>query len=105
MTQRRKECDRIKSDAMKIEEKAQRTLATILENIGEDATESIKHISNDGDVAYKQKCQWIMEGSANATRTAVSNDDHTRVELIRGIDEANCWDRHTQRCNESNHKH
>jgi hypothetical protein len=59
-------------------------LATILENIGEDATESVKHITNDEEVSYKQKCQWIMEGLANAH---CGNNDTTRVELIRGIEE------------------
>ena len=37
LIQWRRECDRIRSDAMDLEGKAQKALATILENIGEDA--------------------------------------------------------------------
>ena len=84
LIQWRRECDRIRSDAMDLEGKAQKALATILENIGEDATDSVKHITNDEEVSYKQKCQWIMEGLANAH---CGNNDTTRVELIRGIEE------------------
>ena len=84
MSQWRRECDRIKSDAMKNEEKAQKALATILQNIGLDAIQAIKHIRDDEDNSYKQKCQWIMGALQNAF---CGNNDHTRVELTRGIDE------------------
>ena len=57
MSQWRRECDRITSDAMRNEEKAQKALATILQNIGIDAIEAIKHICDDRDNSYKQKCQ------------------------------------------------
>ena len=74
MAQCRRKCDRIKSDEMRNEENAQKALATILENIGLDAIEAIKHIRDDGDVSYKQKCQWIMGGLQNAF---CGNNDHT----------------------------